>query len=493
MAAYMANAPHDDIGQDTGGEGVSTGSPLIQKSSEDPSEIDIQEGSTSRGSFGISVFNLMNAVLGSGILGLSYAMSGSGIILFSILLVIVALLATYSLHLLLKSCDLANVKAYEDIGSRALGLTGKLLATFAILMQNIGAMSSYLFIVKNELPAVIRTLTDAGAEADDWYLNGKYLVLLMVIVIIAPLAFLPNIGFLGYTSGFSIFCMVFFTIVIVVKKFSFPCPIPTTDWENITETNIAAFLIQNTTDLTTAITSLSTSATTTMSGNSTGDECTPKLFSLSLETAFAVPTMAFSFVCHTAVLPIYDELKRPSKSRMQNVVYVSIAVCFTMYMFSALFGYLTFYENVNSELLEGYMTYNPHDTLMLVVRLAVLISVTLTVPLLHFPARKALTLLIAPNKPFSWIRHVILTVCLLTLITMLAIFVPDIKDVFGIAGATSSTGLVFILPALFYLCIGREPLKSREKIMALSLFIIGVSVLILSLSLIIAEMVGHGD
>lgn len=34
------------------------------------------------GGFFISVFNLMNAILGSGILGLSYAMSQLGIVLF---------------------------------------------------------------------------------------------------------------------------------------------------------------------------------------------------------------------------------------------------------------------------------------------------------------------------------------------------------------------------------------------------------------------------
>ncbi|XP_064155838.1 sodium-coupled neutral amino acid transporter 5-like [Anguilla rostrata] len=37
------------------------------------------EGKTS---FGMSVFNLSNAIMGSGILGLAYAMSNTGIILF---------------------------------------------------------------------------------------------------------------------------------------------------------------------------------------------------------------------------------------------------------------------------------------------------------------------------------------------------------------------------------------------------------------------------
>ena len=42
---------------------------------------------------------------------------------------------------------------------------------------------------------------------------------MVTLVIVMPLASFRNIEFLGYTSGFSISCMVFFTIVIVVKYF----------------------------------------------------------------------------------------------------------------------------------------------------------------------------------------------------------------------------------------------------------------------------------
>ncbi|KAJ8788948.1 hypothetical protein J1605_022354 [Eschrichtius robustus] len=54
-------------------------------------------------SFGMSSFNLSNAIMGSGILGLSYAMANTGIILFIIMLLAVAILSLYSVHLLLKT------------------------------------------------------------------------------------------------------------------------------------------------------------------------------------------------------------------------------------------------------------------------------------------------------------------------------------------------------------------------------------------------------
>ncbi|CAI9548292.1 unnamed protein product [Staurois parvus] len=98
-----------------------------------------QDRTSSGASFGFSVFNLMNAIMGSGILGLSFAMASTGIIGFSILLLIVALLAAYSIHLLLRLCIQTAVTSYEDLGLLAFGSPGKILVASTILIQNIGA------------------------------------------------------------------------------------------------------------------------------------------------------------------------------------------------------------------------------------------------------------------------------------------------------------------------------------------------------------------
>uniref|UniRef100_A0A8C8GPZ2 Amino acid transporter transmembrane domain-containing protein n=1 Tax=Oncorhynchus tshawytscha TaxID=74940 RepID=A0A8C8GPZ2_ONCTS len=111
------------------------------------------EGKTS---FGMSVFNLGNAIMGSGILGLSYAMANTGVVLFLVLLTVVAVLSSYSIHLLLKSSGIVGIRAYEQLGQRAFGTPGKMAAGIAITLQNIGAMSSYLYIVKYEFPLVIQ-------------------------------------------------------------------------------------------------------------------------------------------------------------------------------------------------------------------------------------------------------------------------------------------------------------------------------------------------
>ena len=93
-----------------------------------------------------------------------------------------------------------------------------------ILCQSIGAMCSYLFIVKTELPTVLQIiLCPLGDDLclspsnPAWYFNMTYILLTVTGLIIVPLSSLKHIGFLGYTSTFSIMVMTCFVIVVVGK------------------------------------------------------------------------------------------------------------------------------------------------------------------------------------------------------------------------------------------------------------------------------------
>ncbi|ELK36389.1 Sodium-coupled neutral amino acid transporter 2 [Myotis davidii] len=489
-------------------------------------ETDFHPGTTS---FGMSVFNLSNAIVGSGILGLSYAMANTGIALFIILLTFVSIFSLYSVHLLLKTANEGGSLSYEQLGHKAFGMVGKLAASGSITMQNIGAMSSYLFIVKYELPLVIKALMNIEDTTGLWYLNGDYLVLLVSLLLILPLSLLKNLekvesellhtyskvlgadilllivrlavlmavtltvpvvifpirssitqlfcptkdftwwrhglitisilaftnvlvifvptirdifgfigcmvyeklgeqvfgttgkfvifgatslqntgGYLGYTSGFSLSCMVFFLIVVIYKKFQIPCIVPGLNATSANSTN--------------------------------ADMCTPKYVTFNSKTVYALPTIAFAFVCHPSVLPIYSELKDRSQKRMQMVSNISFFAMFLMYFLTAIFGYLTFYENVQSDLLHKYQSKD--DVLILTVRVAVIVAVILTVPVLFFTVRSSLFELAKKTK-FNLCRHIFVTIILLVIINLLVIFIPSMKDIFGVVA----------LEALLLLCL----------------------------------------
>uniref|UniRef100_A0A7N8XM04 Solute carrier family 38 member 4 n=1 Tax=Mastacembelus armatus TaxID=205130 RepID=A0A7N8XM04_9TELE len=384
-------------------------------------------------SFGMSVFNLSNAIMGSGILGLSFAMANTGIVLFTILLMAMAILSLYSVHLLLVTAKEGGSLIYEKLGERAFGWPGKMAAFGAIIMQNIGAMSSYLFIVKYELPEVIRAFLGLEENSGEWYMDGNYLVVFVSIGIILPLSLLKNLGYLGYTSGFSLSCMVFFLGAVMISWLNL----------NLHILNVCVILI------------------------------------LYSQTAYTVPILAFAFVfCSTSLLS------------QHNVSNLSILAMLIMYMLSALFGYLTFYDNVEAELLHTFTKVYKFDTLLLLVRLAVLTAVTLTVPIVLFPIRSSINTLLFSKHEFSWTRHLLIAAAILVFNNLLVIFVPTIRDIFGFIGSSAATMLIFILPAAFYLRLVKSlPFRSPQKIGAAVFLVVGIIFMIGSLSLIVLDWV----
>ncbi|KAM7377940.1 hypothetical protein PAMA_013042 [Pampus argenteus] len=458
-------------------------------------------------SFGMSVFNLSNAIMGSGILGLSFAMANTGIVLFTILLIGVAVLSLYSVHLLLMTAKEGGSLIYEKLGERAFGWPGKFAAFGSIIMQNIGAMSSYLFIVKYELPEVIRTFLRLEESSGEWYLNGNYLVVFVSIGVILPLSLLKNLGYLGYTSGFSLSCMVFFLGVIIYKKTQLPCPLPFlhhhssnlsmngSDMSGLyTLHNRSAQMDFSRADVSPAAQGSHDAHHTTAvqfePHADNNDQCTPKYFVFNSETAYTIPILAFAFVCHPEVLPIYSELKDRSRKKMQNVSNLSILAMLIMYMLSALFGYLTFYDNVEAELLHTFTKVYKFDTMLLLVRLAVLTAVTLTVPIVLFPIRSSINMLLFSNREFSWTRHMLIAAGILAFNNMLVIFVPTIRDIFGFIGSSAATMLIFILPAAFYLRLVKSvPFRSPQKIGAAVFLVVGIIFMIGSLTLIVLDWI----
>ncbi|XP_028602088.2 sodium-coupled neutral amino acid symporter 1 isoform X1 [Podarcis muralis] len=415
-------------------------------------------------SLGMSVFNLSNAIMGSGILGLAFALANTGILLFTLLLISVTLLSIYSINLLLLCAKETGCMVYEKLGEQIFGTPGKFIVFGSTSLQNTGAMLSYLFIVKNELPAAIKFLMGEEETFSAWYVDGRLLVVTVTFCIILPLCLLKNLGYLGYTSGFSLTCMVFFLIVVVYKKFEIPC--------RLDEKNATASLSPN-------------------SSIAYVDTCQPKYVTINSKTVYALPTITFAFVCHPSVLPIYCELKDRSQKKMQMVSRISFFAMFVMYFLTAIFGYLTFYETVSSDLLHKYQ--NKDDILILTVRVAVIAAVILTVPVLFFTVRSSIFELTRKTK-FHLCRHVVVTVILLAIINLLVIFIPSMKDIFGVVGVTSANMLIFILPSSLYLKITHQDgSKLIQRIWASLFLALGVMFSLVSIPLVIYDWVHSGD
>ncbi|XP_064374641.1 sodium-coupled neutral amino acid transporter 3-like [Dromaius novaehollandiae] len=107
---------------------------------------------------------------------------------------------------------------------------------------------------------------------------------------------MKQLGYLGYASGFSLSCMVFFLISVIYKKFQIPCPLPAQD---VNSTGSHNYTLGSTSNYQNGYTVLQAPDEGT---------CSPRFFTLNSQMAYATPIMAL--MCHPEVLPIYTELKK---------------------------------------------------------------------------------------------------------------------------------------------------------------------------------------
>jgi len=262
--------------------------------------------------------------------------------------------------------------------------------------------------------------------------------------------------------------MFIFTVVIVYQKFNLP------GCDQLKEDLISA-------------------AAQTRAGDTCGNpekiianitECGAKIVNVNKDTPYAIPTMIFSFLCHTSVLPIYAELKEPAPGgekmlffkyetlteKMKYVSMTAITLCGIVYSITAFFGYMTFFDGTPSDLLIAY-GYDLENKMTLFVRSLVICGVILTLPLINFPTRKATTFMFFGSKPFSWARHIAITVIQHAFCVILVLTIPDIKYVFGLAGCCTAVMLMFVLPAWFWTrIVYDEKVGDKKRLLKVKIF-----------------------
>ena len=159
--------------------------------------------------------------MGSGLLALPFAAKSSGIVLFVLLMSIMACCADHAIHLLLTICDRYGVTSYEEVGAKAYGYRGNLAACLAVMLQNLGGMTGDLVIVGDLLPRVMTECFKVSKHS--LIANREFLMCLITVVLILPVASLRRIGFIGYSSTVAICLMICFAVAVIVQAFEYTC------------------------------------------------------------------------------------------------------------------------------------------------------------------------------------------------------------------------------------------------------------------------------
>eukprot|EP00941_MAST-03F_sp_MAST-3F-sp1_P001900 g1900.t1 len=430
--------------RDRGGSVGELESPVSSPPVEVPSTT-VKKGSASVPS---SIFTLANTTIGAGTLALPYFYSETGIILGSIMLFIVASLSALSLHLLVRCGELSKRRSYMDVAFAAFGKPGQWAVETTMMLLCFGAITAYLVIIGTLLRSSLESLavinqTTKGLQM--WYLQSNFLCGFSVLSIMLPLSLLKNLSALAFTSLLSLLAILFVVGLVAWEAIS--------HWSTTEGEFLSSF---------------------GGNGGYSWARIGPKFF-------LVIPTVGLAFTNQPNIYQIVCELERPTSRRVYSVINITTCACTCLYFLIGIIGYLRFGHGecskppiprseggVCDDILLNYDSTNSYLKMSLFssARLAMVISLIFSVPLLVFPARVCLHSLLRASLPPSLrggapnLYFIAETILLLASAFIVNVLVPDIISLFGLTGAVTGSLLVYILPASFYLSIKR---KEEEK------------------------------
>ncbi len=251
--------------------------------------------------------NLVNTIVGAGIIGVPYAMNESGLVAGLALIIIVAFLTDKSLRMLIETGKHANVQSYETLLEAAFGKPGFVFISCNMFIMSFGAMIAYLLVLKDTFPVVF------GIDAEDE--RSKRLVLVASsLMIILPLSLQRDMADLSKTSSISV-CLDL--LIVLIIALSSPMQ------ESIVDHGGVKQVLEE-----------------SMVHGST-------LF-------VGLGVLSFAFVCQDASFIIAGSLNRPTKERWAKVTGSSLKTCAALAIVIGVTGFLGFQEDTRGNILNNF-------------------------------------------------------------------------------------------------------------------------------------------
>ncbi|XP_075663637.1 amino acid transporter AVT1I-like isoform X1 [Castanea sativa] len=367
---------------------------------QEPSAIEASNGNqntTGTASFFKTCFNGLNALSGVGMLSVPYALSIGGWL--SLILLFAIAIATFYSGLLIQRCmDMdSDIRTYTDIGSHAFGNKGRILVSVFMNMELFLVATDFLILEGNTLDNLF---PDTGFEIAGIKIEGKQIFVIIVAIVILPSVCLDNLSLLSYISASGVFASVIILGSVlwtgVFDGIGFRQKGTLINWNGI-----------------------------------------PTAASL----------YAFCYGAHPVFPTIHTSMR--NKSQFSYALLLCFTLCTISYATMAVFGYLMFGSNVQSQI-----TLNlPTD--MLSSRVA--ICTTLVNPM----AKYALMVTPIVNAIKSWFPHqynkrmfgLLISTSLVISTVIVALTIPFFATLMSLAGALLSSTVSIILPCLCYLKI----------------------------------------
>ncbi|KAJ1965439.1 hypothetical protein GGI12_000776 [Dipsacomyces acuminosporus] len=343
-------------------------------------------------------FNVVNTIIGSGILALPYALKEAGFYFGVFTLVFIAFLCNFSLNTLIYSGRRVGLYKYESVSEAALGRKGHYLLSFALTINSIGSCISYLIIVGD-----ITTVIAQNTFGVNLFTSRQSVILIAAFGFTLPLLFFRTLEPLVKPSTLSILCLPVIVLIVAVRgpAYTLPEPVPT------------------------------------------------PVFGNSVLPAMGV--IAFAYASTQTSFQNYQTLKNKTLAAWHKATLFASGTAVIIYLAFSIISYKSFGLATQPNLLNNFST---DDALANVARVLLAFTLTLTYPMQFYPIRDLLGeslgfSLDGPRSSAIKFHAFSLVLFASTLIT--ALTVDDLGFVFKLIGTAASSLLVFGLPGIIYL------------------------------------------
>uniref|UniRef100_A0A8C6Z4Y4 Putative sodium-coupled neutral amino acid transporter 11 n=1 Tax=Nothoprocta perdicaria TaxID=30464 RepID=A0A8C6Z4Y4_NOTPE len=377
-------------------------------------------------------FNIINSIIGSGIIGLPYSMKQAGFPLGILLLFGVAYITDYSIILLIKGGNLSSTSTYQELVRKTYGLMGYLiLSSLQFLYPFIG------LIVKKKIKGIDLFYNILG--------DRHFIILFTTIIFTLPISLYRDIAKLGKVSLISLILTIVILVIVMVRTVTFSPQVPKSE-------NAWIFAKSN--------------------------------------AVQAIGVMSFAFICHHNSFLIYGSLEEPTLKNWSRITHTSVSLAVIISVVFAACGYMTFAEYTEGDIFENYCR---DDNLATFGRFCYGVTVILTFPLECFVTREVIANVFFHGN-LSTIFHIFVTIIIVAVAMAVSLVYDCLGIVLELNGVLSATPLIFIIPTACYLRLSKERWNHSDNIISCLLLAVGVLVMTVGLVLTVWHPQGcsHG-
>ncbi|OHT10433.1 Transmembrane amino acid transporter protein [Tritrichomonas foetus] len=349
-----------------------------------------------------TIMNLLNSMLGAGILSVPSTFVNTGLSVSIILSILMCAISFACTLLVVQLSFDTNTIGLGDLTFTILGRVGTIILTILNVIFLMTAMVAYLIL--------------GGDMITSWFELGGIdvtsktyhaIVILVYSIVLPVILTIPrDISFLKYFSTATVISIIFFMISLIYKA--------------------SDYSIKN---------------------GGINPTCHPGKIDFTLFSSLAV--YGLSYALPAVVLPAI-RMYNPELKKRKRVILYAIVLCFILITVPGITGYVIFGDKTDGNILKNF---DPNDVLMIICRCCFFVVVSCAYPMLSQSVMSMWAQLIFKHELHSDLPTMKRTVVFLlnNLIPMaLAMFLPTAKPILTIGGAFGGCIVDFVLPSIMY-------------------------------------------